>query len=56
LPEASRQELLSIIGHMCVAVFRADGESRLLAVNVEGAQLLGASPPSELQGRPVAYI
>lgn len=50
------QELLDILGHMRVAVFRADRESRLLAVNAQGAQLLGASDPSELLGRRFAEL
>ncbi len=45
------RELLDLMGHMKVAVFRAAADSSLLAVNPAGAELLGARSPAELVGR-----
>jgi PAS domain S-box-containing protein len=44
-------ELLSTLGQMRVAVFRAAPDSRLLFLNQAGAEILGARSPQELLGQ-----
>ena len=49
-------ELMATMGHMKVAVFRAQPDSRLISVNQAGADILGAKSPEELVGLPFAQF